>query len=454
MKEVGLSDQVFCIPLNESRYIIYAPLKRTAFIGNAELVNVVHARLKQPESKGVDIPFLDDLDFFSPEPPPADEFAPTGTVYDSLILFLTNRCNLRCTYCYASAGDFPVQNMSPDIAEAAVRFVSEEVRREGLEEMTIGFHGGGEPTINMPLLRQVVDLSMETAERDSVRLNLSGSFNGYWSESVRSFILAHFTDISLSFDGLAEVQNNQRPVAGGGGSFDRVIETLYALDQSPVRYGIRMTVTEAGIDRLPQSIDYICQRFSPEKIQIEPVFLEGRARNYKSLLKNHDNFVSRYMESYRIAEKFEIPLFYSGAQLDVLTTRFCLASCRALVVTPEGNITTCFEIFGSSHPLAENYLIGEYNGHEFVIDKEKRQAVFDRTVDTIPYCRDCFAKWHCAGDCAVKSGAVTKLQEQHSGRCRINRELLKHLILDRISKSGGLIWQGLHDMTGSNGEGE
>jgi uncharacterized protein len=203
-----------------------------------------------------------------------------------------------------------------------------------------------------------------------------------------------------------------------------------------------MTVTEAGVNNLPESVDFICRNFSPEKIQVEPVFIEGRARTLGIGIEKEENFVSRFIESLRIAEEKDIPLFYSGAQIDVLTTRFCLASCRALVVTPEGNITTCFEIYGRDHPLAENYLIGEYDGNDFLINAEKRQAVFDRTVDTITHCRDCFARWHCAGDCAVKSGASTAFSNRHSSRCRINRSLIQFKILDNIRRSGGLIWNG------------
>jgi hypothetical protein len=34
-----LSAEIFSIPLNEKRYLIYAPLRRAAFIGNASTVN-------------------------------------------------------------------------------------------------------------------------------------------------------------------------------------------------------------------------------------------------------------------------------------------------------------------------------------------------------------------------------------------------------------------------------
>jgi uncharacterized protein len=125
-----------------------------------------------------------------------------------------------------------------------------------------------------------------------------------------------------------------------------------------------------------------------------------------------------------------------------LCERFCLAACRALVVTPDGDITTCFETYGREHPLSRHFIVGSYKGNgQFSIDEEKLHRHFNRTVKQISYCDKCFCKWHCAGDCAIK----TLSEENGDGfqptdRCVANQELTKFLVLRKIKENGGLIW--------------
>ena len=447
----ALLEQIFSIPLeplDEGKFLVYAPLKGVAFIANSALVNAVadQCRSKRPqEASDPRLEFLHQLGFFSPEPLLADEYAKQGVAYDTVVLFLTNQCNLRCSYCYACSGDFTPKMMSRETAKAAFDRVMGDVVARGATEMTLGFHGGGEPTMNWETLTWITDYAREKAAENGVALHVSGAFNGYWSPEVREYMLAKFTDISLSFDGLPDVQNRQRPAVGGIPSFDRVAQTLAALDQSGVAYGIRMTVTRDHVARLAESVSYICEHFRPGKIQAEPVFLEGRAKEEQAVGDSFA-FVEQFITAHRAAARHGVELFYSGARPDTLALRFCLAACRALVVTTDGDVVTCFESYGKEHPLSSRFIVGGYHGDHgggrFIVDRDKLDAHFSRTADSIPYCRGCFCRWHCAGDCAIKASAAGRVDEfEPTGRCVITRELTKYLILDRIRDSGGLIWR-------------
>lgn len=149
--DFSISQQIFSIPISKRKYLIYAPLKGIAFLGNTSLVNAIAEACQNPfralQTKD-EFRVLDQLHFFQPEPLPSDEFQDRGVQYDAVILFLTNQCNLRCSYCYASSGEYPPKTMSWEIAKAAIDLVLRGVISQGLPEMTLGFHGGGEPTLN------------------------------------------------------------------------------------------------------------------------------------------------------------------------------------------------------------------------------------------------------------------------------------------------------------------
>lgn len=442
-----LVQQIFSIPLADDTFLIYAPLKGLAFIANAALVNMIAARCEQREGfphspHDSDLDFLHQLDFFTPEPHPKDDYAETGIAYDTVVLFLTNQCNLRCSYCYASSGEFTPRVMSWEVTKAAIDRVLGDVVARKSGELTLGFHGGGEPTMNWKLLTRATDYARGKAAENGLALHVAGAFNGYWSDKVRRYMIANFTDLSLSFDGLPGVQNRQRPATGQKESFGRVAKTLATLDQAGFSYGIRMTVTKESVGRLAESVAYICEHFRPKKIQAEPVFLEGRASRDQAV-DDAGAFVEQFIAGHAIATRHGVDFFYSGARPDALVQRFCLAACRALVVTADGDITACFETYGRDHPLSARFMVGGYQGNgQYLVERDKLGTHFGRTVDSIPYCQGCFCKWHCAGDCAVKASAAGRVDEfQPTGRCAINQELTTFLLLDRIRNSGGLIWQ-------------
>ncbi len=443
-------NDIFTIQLDEQRYLIYSPLKKIAFTGNKALAEIIHSDITTSvencaiQNKSDFIGLLREKGFFNPEQTPSDEYSISGIAYDTVILFLTNQCNLRCRYCYARSGEYASKMMSWDTARSAIDFAFLNTLENGISEFTLGFHGGGEPTVNFDVLRKSIDYAETLATRHNIKLNISGAFNGCWSVETLDYALNHFTEISISLDGLPDIQNSQRPKASGNGSFAEVDRTLRALDSANVKYGLRMTVTDDSVHRLSESVEYLCKNYRPLKIQAEPVFEQGRATENKLAVQDLSLFVSEFIRGYEIAARHGIELFYSGARPDILTTRFCLAACRAFVVTTDGDITTCFESYGREHPLSSHFIVGssDKNG-SFTIDTVKLDRYFSHTVYDNKHCAECFCKWHCAGDCAIK----TMRHDQSFGyqtteRCYVNREITLYLLLERIKEYGGIIWTG------------
>jgi uncharacterized protein len=455
-----LLKQIFSVALDKEKYLIYAPLKGVAFVANPRLVNDIFKYARELNLSGMpscktspessfsrvnlsdDFKFLHNLSFFQAEPLPVDEYQDKGIQYDAVVLFLTNQCNLRCLYCYASSGEYPLKKMTWEVARRSIDYVTDEVIRNQSPEMTLGFHGGGEPTLNWNVLTRATDYAHSLASKNNFTLKVSGSFNGYWSKKMLDYIVQNFTELSMSFDGLPAIQNQQRPTNNGSDSFPRVEETLHSLDEAGFPYGIRMTVTNRSVHRLEESIAFICEHFRPNKIQVEPVFVEGRAKKNHTEVSDLDLFIDQFIKGLKRAEEHEIHLFYSGARLDSLTQRFCLAACRAFVVTPEGDVTTCFETYGRDHPLSERYMVGIYREESgFHLFKNKIEGHFNRTVEDISYCDGCFCRWHCAGDCAIKTYSEDAREGfQPTRRCYLNQELTKFQLLKNIKENDGLIW--------------
>ena len=436
----------YTIPYRD-KFIIYRPLAGLAFLANAALVNFIEDCLNRPGRGPVPdnetTRFLQDLGFFEPDPPPPVSVS-DASVFEPVtaVLFLTTQCNFRCTYCYASGGEQEPVRGSLELGRRAIDLVRENAARKGDDHFVLGFHGGGEPSLEKDLLRALIPY----ARRGNPPCRISLTSNGYWDDEWREWLFNNIDEFSLSFDGDRPTQDRQRPLASGRGSFDGVMKTIRGLDQRGLSYGIRLTVTDESAPLLPENIHFLIKETGCPVFQAEPAFDHGRARNNGSALKNSEAFVRFFMEAHDLASEAGRTIYYSGARPWVLTDRFCQAPDKALIVGPQGFLTACYEIFGPSHFLADRFFFGrlsEENGLE--VDAGRRQALDLALRERRAECEGCFCYWHCAGDCPSKAFSGCDLE-----RCFVNRSITRELIIRRMIEGDGLWIEPRFDCLGAD----
>jgi uncharacterized protein len=220
-----------------------------------------------------------------------------------------------------------------------------------------------------------------------------------------------------------------------------VLATLRAFDAAGFRYSIRMTATGESLPLLPQSVAFLCARFRPRAIQVEPVYHFGRGKDEASA--ESAAFIEAFRAARRTSTKAARLLRFSGARVGTLTNRFCGVANDNFCVSPAGNVSACHEVAGEHQPWAERFFYGRPAGAESGFDFDERVYTNLRaqTVEHHEMCQDCFAKWNCAGDCYHKSLHVNPVEFSGAGRCEITRELMKDQLLENISASGGVFWK-------------
>jgi len=433
--------QVFAIPV-EGKFILYRPLLQLACVGNRAMADLVLSLASAESPPGADAPeealdFLRATGFLRPDPPPPPppdgSFRPTITV-----LLLTNRCNLRCTYCYANGGEEPVENLGLELAQAAIDHVCRNAVELGRSHFELSFHGGGEPVQAWEVLQKATLY----ARSQALPCRVSMVTNGVWSARQREWILRHLDGVSISFDGEQRTQDRQRPFASGKGSFEAVMRSIAALDSAGFSYGIRMTATAPWRGQLPEDVRFICQETDCPVMQVEPAFNTRRGQHQGPDLGQARAFVEAFMEAFEIAQHAGRRLTYSGARPWLLTQAFCMAPYAALIVNPAGKLVTCYEIASEAHTLAQMSTVGRVVDSRLVLDRPARQALLTYLAQKRTACRECFCYWHCAGDCYTRSmaGAAGHPQQANT-RCAINREITAHILLWYIMAGDG-VWQG------------
>ena len=433
---------LYIIP-HKDKFIVYKPLNRLAFIANAAMVNFIAGIIDgdgPSTANDYDIlTFLNSTGFFSQ--PPVSTIQTNQTEYRPTIavLCLTNACNLRCIYCFANGGELKRKELPIESGFHAIDLVYRNAVELQQDSFSVSFHGGGEPTLPFKKLQKLVHY----AKCKQLSCDVELTSNGYWTSGKTDWILKYIDRLTISFDGIEEVQNIQRPSSIGGKSYSKVMHTIQKIDKRQIPYGIRLTTTDHSIHKLPENIDFLCKSTNCLTFQVEPAFNEGRAVTNKLGVTNHGKFVNWFLKAYDIAIANNRTLYYSGARPWVITDRFCLAHDKALVITPTGKLTSCYEISGEEHPLAGDFHFGGLrNKGEIFINNVIREKFWAKINKRKHKCENCFCYWHCAGDCPAKTFTTKKNGHlMFSERCNVNREITKELILKNIFAGNG-IWSG------------
>jgi uncharacterized protein len=438
------NDQPYQIPLH-GRQLIYMPRRRLAFFGNDALAAYLVKRQGTPGGDQLNPQieqFLDDVGYDRPALEcPTAEIAEDDPHPTNAVLLMTNRCNLRCVYCYANAGsESRLVEIPWPTAQTVIDFVAANAMRENSEPPSLTFHGGGEPTMHWDLLIRCV----EYAREKNPHTRISMSSNGVWKPEQRRFVCERFQNVSLSMDGLPAIQNDQRPCAGGGESFPAVLESIHALDAAGIDYGIRMTILPESVEQLPESVRFLCESTKARAIQIEPTFTSSRGHYADIDVVFADRFVDRFMEAWRIGRQTGRTVYYSGARPLVVASLFCQAPLKAAVATADGRLVTCFEVFSEQSPLAGGFTVGRVLDGRVVYDRGALQAFLDAQQRRRRECEDCFCYWHCCGDCATRRPGP---REASLGRCRVTRNVTLAMLMAFMEDGGG-IWQGLREIPG------
>lgn len=443
-----LSAEIFTIPLDGERYLIYAPLRRAAFIGNAQTVNFL-ANIKDgfydvvADPDGSLVEFLRRLEILDAGHETLPVERNTGLPEPcSLTLFLTTACNMRCSYCYASAGDTPKKNMPLHVAKHGIDFIITNAVRNHKTTIGLDFHGGGEPTMNWRTLTGSLAYAREKCSEVGLKVVSHCATNGLLSDRQVEWIISNLQGASVSFDGLPEVHDAFRKTAMGKGTSARVIRTLKKFDDAGFEYGIRLTVTAAQIPTMADSIKFVCENFRAKRIQIEPAYQMGRWKDAPSA--ETQGFVTGFRASQKHAREHSRTVFFSAARAGTLTNHFCAASRDSFTLSTDGAVSSCFEAFSEQLPLADIFFYGKPSDDPsggYLFDMERLENLRNMSVDRRAFCKGCFAKWSCAGDCHYKtyilngSGAFAG-----TDRCHITRELTIDQLLMFITDAGGLFW--------------
>jgi uncharacterized protein len=429
------SSNVFVLPFTKKQFIVYIPLSGILFKANATAVNHFYNALNGDTKAMSDFGLTHDIvtgilhaDDTSFQKNAGDlYFKPT-----SVSLFFTGKCSMRCTYCYASAGETN-NELKKEYIDAAITEIISNALSTGKKSITVNYHGGGDIGVVWDLVEETTSYILKKTNENGIEAKISAGLNGILSDYQRDWVVNNLNSATISIDGYEEIQNRQRPLKNGRPSFAIVHDTLKYFDHHGFNYAIRSTATSESIRELEKIIAFFCNNYKVKKIKVEPVFIQGRALKNGVMMPSESEFVKFFLKAQKVAESHKRSLLYSGARFDVVSNKFCMAAGSSFGVTPDGFITSCYEVLNKSDPASDTFFYGKIADNQVKIFPEKLEKLASLTVENKEKCQKCFARFHCAGDCPVKSYLSEKDEIIRDYRCTINRELTKYQLIKSIS---------------------
>ena len=174
----------------------------------------------------------------------------------TMVLNVTNQCNLSCEYCYEYGEDKIVDTengrqpkfMSEQTARDSVDFM---LRESGDNKVAHVTFFGGETLLNFPVLQKTIAYARQRGAELGKQVDFSLTTNGtLLKPDVIEFLAENQVGVTISIDGPKEVQDKFRVFHNGTGSYDvvapKIKELLKRHRSRPI--GARVTLTSGKMD--------------------------------------------------------------------------------------------------------------------------------------------------------------------------------------------------------------
>jgi uncharacterized protein len=324
----------------------------------------------------------------------------------TLVLNVTSKCNLSCTYCYEYGEDKIVE------ASRKPRFMNEETARQSVDFMFaeagdspmvhLTFFGG-ETLLNFKVLRSALAYAREKATTLGKTVDASLTTNAtLLREEIIDWIVEHDVGVTVSMDGGREQQDAFRVFKNGMGSYDVVLPNIQMLlerhRKRPV--GARVTLTKQNLD-----VESIYRHLRDERGFWEVGFAPVTTSWQRDYAIQEDGFEAMLGQFQRLAQEW-LQYALSGRHHGFSNVRDtieeihkgmskaypCGAGLGLMGVATDGDVALCHRFAGS-----DTHKIGSVTDG---VDRAKQEDFLMRHhIANKTDCSTCWARPICAGGC-------------------------------------------------------
>ncbi len=364
----------------------------------------------------------------------------TSGVVKALCLHVAHTCNLNCSYCFASQGNYHGDRavMSLEVGKRALDFLIENSgTRRNLE---VDFFGG-EPLMNFDVVKELVAYAREREKECGKNFRFTLTTNGLLiNDDVIDFANRECSNVVLSLDGRKEVHDRFRVDYAGNGSWERIVPKFQKLvaAREGKNYYMRGTFTHANPDFLEDIKVMLDLGFN--ELSMEPVVCapdDPSALTEEDLpivLEQYEKLAELMLERHRAGKPFTFYHYMidlKGGPCIYKRISGCGSGTEYMAVTPWGDLYPCHQFVGE-----EKFKLG--NVFDGVSNTAVQEDFASCNVYARPECADCWAKLYCSGGCAANAYHATgSVRGVYKYGCELFRKRMECAIMLEASKTLG-----------------
>ncbi len=364
----------------------------------------------------------------------------TAGVVKALCLHIAHTCNLNCSYCFASQGNYHGDRavMSYEVGKRALDFLIENSgTRRNLE---VDFFGG-EPLMNFDVVKQLVAYGRSIEKEKGKNFRFTLTTNGVLiDDDVIDFANREMSNVVLSLDGRKEIHDRFRVDYAGNGSWEKIVPKFQKLvdARGGKNYYMRGTFTHANPDFLEDIKVMLDLGFT--ELSMEPVVCaagdpsELTEEDLPIILDQYEKLAELMIER----DKEGNPFTFYHYMIDLedgpcIYKRIsgCGSGTEYMAVTPWGDLYPCHQFVGD-----DAFKLGDiWNG---VTNTDVQGCFADCNVYARKECRDCWAKLYCSGGCAANAYHSTgKVTGVYKYGCELFKKRMECAIMVAVSRAYG-----------------
>lgn len=338
----------------------------------------------------------------------------------SIILKISNTCNLRCKHCYE--GDYSNGLCSTIMPLDILGRVFELAQNEYHHVTYVWF--GGEPLLcGIDYLKKAIFLQKKYSKETNISNRIQTNATLITEDIAKFFYNSKFS-VSVSYDGQFNDYLRQ--------DTSSTLRGIKYLKDAGNHCGILSTIHSGNVDYQIGMYEYIKKMDCPMKFN--PIFPSGNAKHNADFLLDEERYISENMRFFRYwcHDKTAVPVVNFIQSIKLVSgypERHCTnGQCfyHWLCIEPDGGITPC------SRFAPENYRIcsiEDITSFEQVYFTDAYAAIVAPAIVRRQKCKN-YCKWYpfCNGGCNSAAANEVGLDNTESQQCRLTKKLLPEII--------------------------
>lgn len=329
---------------------------------------------------------------------------------------VTDRCNLRCSYCYLP---HVREDMSPETGCAAIDATFRSALANGFKQVKLKY-AGGEPLLLFPLIVELHRYAQSLADQhgfglEGIVLSNGTLLTAEMVEALKSLGLR----LMISLDGLGQYHDSHRPYAGGRGSFADVAEAVDLALANGLIPNISVTVSSRTAEGLPEIIAWILNRDLPFSLNF---YRENElSASHEDMQLDEKKIINGMLAAFKVIEE-NLPRrpFLGGvidrANLSAAHTHTCGVGQNYLVFDQNGQVAKCQ--MHIRKPVTDVHA-----EDPLALIRADQIGIHNLPVMEKEGCKTCEWKNWCTGGCPLATHRATGRYDVKSPNCNIYKAL-------------------------------